>query len=795
MNEERSFLEKEFENKNHIYTNLLVEMRQNEEFHALEEQKRRLSLLMEQKQKQEEEKKELLKSARRALRKAERLTTGSDIGDWAQAYVNLLQDIKNVTDVVAAKDQILRAIETKKAAQQELNQDLFEITQELFRLSEEQTELTHKIKKLGRQRLSYPKQVELLQEQIEQEFVRIGRTEKPKILCELLEITNEKWRNAVEGYLNTQRFYVLVEPQHFDIALGIYEKLRREKKVYGVGLINTGKLDGYDTTPADSLAQMVESKNQYAKRFINMILGKVHICNRTEELKQYKVSITAGCMCYQNHVANAIRPAIYEKPYIGQNAIKIQLEQAGRMLSETEAKRKECTAKEARIKDTLINLEYDVDTDIKYKIDVLSEIRRTNLVITQCEQEVKRLEKNTTLIEKQIQVEQLQAECKQLQAQVAKKDREIGSSENKMEQAEQQKQDAASEQKVKEEALLVLSDKYQTVMEVWKAEYQKQTADKTIEQFRFNFDRRKKANLTLKEKANDKMTAAMVDYKTAFDFGAGATYEAYPEYAAVQDRLETSELLKYEDRVTKARSSAEEEFREQFLSKLQENVKQAQGEFKELNKALKDIAFSSEKYQFLYLPSKRYGKYYDMIMDDFNVVQGESIFSGIFHENHKEVIDELFAKLALDQENSTKSLDEFTDYRTYMDYDIKIIHDDDSFSYYSKVCEEKSGGETQTPFYVTVAASFVQLYSNNIGGESIGLVMFDEAFNNMDDERIGGVLEFLNRLPLQLVIAAPPDKIQYIGPKMDETLLVMADNKTSYVEEYGYASNRKTNIK
>lgn len=743
MNEERSFLEKEFENKNHIYTNLLVEMRQNEEFHALEEQKRRLSLLMEQKQKQEEEKKELLKSARRALRKAERLTTGSDIGDWAQAYVNLLQDIKNVTDVVAAKDQILRAIETKKAAQQELNQDLFEITQELFRLSEEQTELTHKIKKLGRQRLSYPKQVELLQEQIEQEFVRIGRTEKPKILCELLEITNEKWRNAVEGYLNTQRFYVLVEPQHFDIALGIYEKLRREKKVYGVGLINTGKLDGYDTTPADSLAQMVESKNQYAKRFINMILGKVHICNRTEELKQYKVSITAGCMCYQNHVANAIRPAIYEKPYIGQNAIKIQLEQAGRMLSETEAKRKECTAKEARIKDTLINLEYDVDTDIKYKIDVLSEIRRTNLVITQCEQ----------------------------------------------------KQDAASEQKVKEEALLVLSDKYQTVMEVWKAEYQKQTADKTIEQFRFNFDRRKKANLTLKEKANDKMTAAMVDYKTAFDFGAGATYEAYPEYAAVQDRLETSELLKYEDRVTKARSSAEEEFREQFLSKLQENVKQAQGEFKELNKALKDIAFSSEKYQFLYLPSKRYGKYYDMIMDDFNVVQGESIFSGIFHENHKEVIDELFAKLALDQENSTKSLDEFTDYRTYMDYDIKIIHDDDSFSYYSKVCEEKSGGETQTPFYVTVAASFVQLYSNNIGGESIGLVMFDEAFNNMDDERIGGVLEFLNRLPLQLVIAAPPDKIQYIGPKMDETLLVMADNKTSYVEEYGYASNRKTNIK
>ena len=52
--------------------------------------------------------------------------------------------------------------------------------------------------------------------------------------------------------------------------------------------------------------------------------------------------------------------------------------------------------------------------------------------------------------------------------------------------------------------------------------------------------------------------------------------------------------------------------------------------------------------------------------------------------------------------------DEFTDYRTYMDYDIRIAHRDGNYSLYSKVCEEKSGGETQTPFYVTVAASFVQ---------------------------------------------------------------------------------------
>ena len=78
----------------------------------------------------------------------------------------------------------------------------------------------------------------------------------------MLEIKDEEWRNAVEGYLNTQRFYVLVEPENFDIALGIYDRLRREKKVYGVGLINTKDLEKYDTAPAGTLAEVVTSPEQ-----------------------------------------------------------------------------------------------------------------------------------------------------------------------------------------------------------------------------------------------------------------------------------------------------------------------------------------------------------------------------------------------------------------------------------------------------------------------------------------------------------------------------------------------------
>jgi uncharacterized protein YPO0396 len=373
---------------------------------------------------------------------------------------------------------------------------------------------------------------------------------------------------------------------------------------------------------------------------------------------------------------------------------------------------------------------------------------------------------------------------KELEGKIARSNQKTGAIINSIEIKEKDQADNHHRLVVCQNDIVRITEAGVENIGLWQKEYQKQLWQKTLEQFKDNFDRRRKANNTLREAAEQKMKDVMIEYKMEHDFGAAPSMEGYPEFAMIYQRLRTSELLTYEEKVQKAKQAAEEEFREQFLAKLQENMKQAKKELKELNKALKDIAFSNEKYAFIDMPSRQHRQYYEMIMDDFNMMEGESIFKGQFHEAHKGVIDELFERLALDNENEAEALDVFTDYRAYMDYDIKIIHHDDTYSFYSKVCEEKSGGETQTPFYVTVAASFVQLYGNNIGGEAIGLVMFDEAFNNMDDERIGGVLEFLRRLPLQIIIASPPDKIQYIGPVVDKTLLVMTDQRVNYVEEY-----------
>lgn len=784
QNSRISHMEKERREKSEIRESLKDELRQDKDFIALDEQKKKLEGLEEKQGELGAERGHLQESIRKARKQTAELLEVKDVAECVRRYHSLLKDVNQMRELADFKQTLQDVITYKTEMYGKVQMKKAEVTIRQNDIAKESQELEQRIERLNRKKFSYPDEVTRVTEAIREEFIRIGRKAEPKVLCELLEITDDTWRNAVEGYLNTQRFYILVEPEHFDIALGTYDRLRKERKAYGVGLINTQKLDAYDTAPEDSLATVVSSGNVYAKRFINMVLGKVHMCSHYRELKNYPTSITKECMKYQNHVASAIKPAIYETPYIGSNAIKIQLEQAKEKREELKEALRQLEERLKQLEFVMAPLATDADTDIKYRVDVLSELWALEEEIKRCNDNITTLEKNSNMIQKQIQLDALEKILKELEGDHDRLNREIGGTQEKIRKTNEEITMLQAEYASEKAEYLELGANAGEQLIIWNHDYEKQTSDKTFEQFRDNFARRKKANLTTVEASMKNMEKAMVEYKTAHDFGAAPTMEGYPDFAGEYDKLKNSELLSYEEKVQSARNAAEEEFREQFLSKLQENMKTAQSEFKELNKALNDIIFSNEKYEFIFMPSRRYRQYYEMIMDDFNAMQGESIFSGLFHENHKEVIDELFEKLALDNENNVKALDEFTDYRTYMDYDIKIIHSDGNYSFYSKVCEEKSGGETQTPFYVTVAASFVQLYKNNIGGEAIGLVMFDEAFNNMDDERIGGVLEFLRRLPLQIIIAAPPDKIQYISPYVEETLLVMTDEKVSFVENY-----------
>ena len=94
------------------------------------------------------------------------------------------------------------------------------------------------------------------------------------------------WRDAVEGYLNTQRFNIIVEPQYFDVAAEVYQRLKG--KYHSVGLVNTKKIMELSHAGSEgTLAEAVSSENRFARAYADDLLGRVIRCENVSEMKQY----------------------------------------------------------------------------------------------------------------------------------------------------------------------------------------------------------------------------------------------------------------------------------------------------------------------------------------------------------------------------------------------------------------------------------------------------------------------------------------------------------------------------
>jgi uncharacterized protein YPO0396 len=62
--------------------------------------------------------------------------------------------------------------------------------------------------------------------------------------------------------------------------------------------------------------------------------------------------------------------------------------------------------------------------------------------------------------------------------------------------------------------------------------------------------------------------------------------------------------------------------------------------------------------------------------------------------------------------------------------------------------------------------------------------MFDEAFNRMDDERIGKILKFYRDLNIQIISSVPTEKIEAIAPHMDRINLVVRHGFSARVRDF-----------
>lgn len=668
-----------------------------------------------------------------------------------------------------------------------VNEMLWECKAGLKKLQDEEQELRRDLESLRNKKLVYDSRVTKLRDVITAGFRRRGQEVVPAILCELLEVPNEKWQDAVEGWLNTQRFDLIVEPQHFNFALGLYERYKKEHNISGVGLVNTGRvLKFLDRQDKGSLAEEVQSDNRYALGYVRQLMGNVMKCENEQELKQYRRSITPTCMTYQNNAARQINFKVYETPFIGQRAFARQIARKEARLQEVLAGIKGLTARVNKL-NGLLSLCSGRDDNYIIISEHLEVFRRRTEVVTTIKDKQDELSAIDTsgIAEIKKKIDQLKEQINTLEKLIGEQMSAKGRLDGEIESLAGARSSLEAAVVEAEQAFRLLCTSNPGVVEKGEKRYERERRKKEPGDIAANFLHNRKSMDSLINNKKQDLFRMLSEYANRHQFGGRLDADDISEFIAEHRKLAQSELPEYEEKINLAQQEAEVEFKEHFIFKLRENIEIAYNEFGFLNEALKGINFGSDRYRFLVKPSEQHRKFHDMIMDTDMIEGGRSLFDSMFRDRHREAMDDLFDKIInLPPKYLPDSIAEYTDYRTFLDYDIKIYHDNGEISTYSKVCREKSGGETQTPFYVAIVAAFVQMYRAKTNHDSIRLMMFDEAFNRMDSDRVENSLVFIRDLGMQAIIAAPTDKCEYIAPHLPTTLLVLRDGHYSWIEDY-----------
>lgn len=696
------------------------------------------------------------------------------------------------------EEDLLALKENTKIYKNRIEKLYYSLEHEKSRLETLLMELKSEIENLKKGIKPYDKKLLGLKSEIEtalknkyKEDVRVD------ILADLIEVRDKKWQNAVEAYLHTQKFYLITEPKYFIDALRIYDEQKFKKGFYDIGLVDTGKLERLDIrVEKNSLASEVVAENKYARLFVNFILGKVVKCERVEDLRNYTTAITHDCMLYQNYVARQLNPERWKIPYIGKKSLEKLLEAK---IVEKEEKEKDfnrinekygrlCRVKNIEpITEIFIekvrNLKKEKE---KYKLlrEDLEEVERQKSLLDLTK--IIEIEEKIVKVEKEL--EKIKKENQKIADEISEINSEIEVSKYKIKEIEEE-----------------LNSKIKELEHDFEADFIKETGEPRF--LRELQNRRMPENIisafqsqvartrSQKDKKWSDLLNKRSEYNREYKMPYDVSSPDSSEYVKELERLLSTELPAYEEKIKDAKEKARMQFQDDFISKLKQNIDTVHAQIEELNTALKQFSFGKDRYRFEVKPNPAYKKFYDMIMDSM-LLEGYTIFSIEFQNKHKDALDELFNQivyvgepnLSVDERiKLEENIQKFTDYRTYLNFDLIVIDEQGRESRLSRTLLKKSGGETQTPFYISILASFGRIY--RIGkmykeNNTLRLIIFDEAFSKMDHQRVQESIKLLRSLDFQAIISAPTEKIQDIATLVDRNLCVIKSKNRTIVRAF-----------
>ena len=661
-----------------------------------------------------------------------------------------------------------------------LQRGLLLLEQEQTAAAQRQEELRAEIEGLKRRQRKYRPEMARLKALLEEKLS--GRS-KVYVLCEELEILDEEWRDALEGYLNTQRFDLLVEQEVFREALHIYEKEKRARHFDGVGLVNTEAEKEYlGRRESNSLASLLQAKHPLAQARIDHLLGKVMQAADEQDMLRYKSAVTKTCMSYKGLVARQISRRYYEIPYIGAGAIERQLEMRQRELGEVQQHliRLAQEARQMKVVTPLFHEPLHRYADWAEKMTVWSELETCAAELERIAaeldaadfSEVERLK--AAYEEAGRRAEEAARDCAKTLKDVTCGERELDAARGDLPSLERMAAETTEAvhawQSAYPELCAGAEARFQAIMQ------ESSRALRSMSERMQSYESSKRGNETRRDNMWQQLLVARERYglengDTGHVYDADNTY-----YEQILQRLASTDIPSFEQKAKEALAQSEAEFKAHFIFSMREAIENARYEFRELNHSLEQFQFHKDKYSFTITPSAKYKPFYDAIMSaDWEISGG--LFAEVDAAANEQAM-QLFEKLV---DGTPEEQEEFSDYRRYLDYDIRITDTTGQTYLYSSVLRQTSGGETQTPFYIAILAAFQQIYNE----KTIRLVVFDEAFNKMDEERIKSCIELIKRMEMQLIVAVPDEKLAAIAPLMDQSVIVTNTGNHCFTDELG----------
>lgn len=611
---------------------------------------------------------------------------------------------------------------------------------------------------------------------------RYGQTVKVQIFADLFDVQEEEWKNAIEGRMGRLKHSLITEPQYAHEAAVLF---RNMKQYENVDLINTKAIaDSKPDCMEGSLYEAVKTQEAYVDVCLKRYLGHIIKCRSVEELEQVRDGVTPDCYSYSNFIFRHLKKKDYTtRACIGRRVSKARL-------AEYEKDVEELSRQEMQLDDLLRRLkearDFECLKDEPSHYVKLSrageELARVNKKKMELEETIrslrggayKELEEKEQSLQKQVKM--VQEELDQTQGELARLGSRIGELSGENESRRQQLEEKLQGY-VPNEAL---------EQEVWEL-LKKQSGQAVI-----NRKKMQVADLEEKEQAQaETLRAARNRYIFAYPAGPFNGAETSNEaYEKLLEKYLTDFEPAYEEEFEKKCASIYKSLRENVIATIHGDIKAAKRHAYEINRLLRETNFSDSTYQIKIEPARNEnGQFFDMLMAeeldsknldnagfDGQISFGEDAFYQKYEQKIKLLTDKFMPPKDEDEHlraQKRKEMEQYADYRNYLSFSMfEQVTDENGTvireNFVDDMAGRDSGGEGQNPKYVALLAGFAMLYMQQSKRDSkIKLVLLDEAFSKMDQERSAVCLKYARKMDLQLIVCVPDERLQSLIRNVD----------------------------